>query len=126
MQPQPISLRLYDDEIKRLEEIARKTGSLAATGKNAGNPSWRTLIKRIANNELEVTMSANAQVAQRNAGAIIAQLRQEPGFVSAEMVDWRESGGYVEPKISLESEGGIFEAWVNEGESVQDMNWQEA
>lgn len=54
-QPQPISLRLYDHEVKTLTAIAAQTDSKAATGTNAGKPSWRTLIKRIANGELEVT-----------------------------------------------------------------------
>ncbi len=35
-----------------LEELAQATNSLAKTGKYAGQPSWRALIRRIADGEL--------------------------------------------------------------------------
>lgn len=40
-----------------LNKIATETGSLAERGDNAGNPSWRTLLRRIADGELKVIPS---------------------------------------------------------------------
>jgi hypothetical protein len=37
-----------------LEEIAAATNSIAERGSNAGEPSWRALLRRIANGELKV------------------------------------------------------------------------
>lgn len=48
------SVRLKQSEVESLTAIAAKTESIAATSVNAGKPSWRTLIKRIAHGELKV------------------------------------------------------------------------
>ncbi len=49
------SLELTPAEWRALERLAADTASEAPTGPNAGRPSWRTLIKRIADNELTIT-----------------------------------------------------------------------
>lgn len=48
------SVPLTDTQWKNLEQVAAKTGSLAERGDNAGGPSWRTLLRRIADGELVV------------------------------------------------------------------------
>lgn len=65
------------------------------------------------------------EIAQQYAASVIEQLSREEGFISAEMVDWRNSGGYCEPKIRMENEGGTWEAWAKDGESILDMKWME-
>lgn len=65
-------------------------------------------------------------IAQQYADVVIGQLSTEEGFIGAEMVDWRDNGGYCEPKIRMENEGGTWEAWARDGESVRDMKWVEA
>ncbi|HFQ94498.1 MAG TPA: hypothetical protein ENK32_10840 [Anaerolineae bacterium] len=37
-----------------LEELAEATESIARTGRNVGKPSWRALIRRIADGELQI------------------------------------------------------------------------
>ena len=54
-QPKPLAIRLYPAEIANLERVAAQVGSVAKTGKNAGKPSWRTLIKDVANGRLVVS-----------------------------------------------------------------------
>lgn len=49
------SLLLTLKEWARLQDIAAEVGSNAPTGSNAGNPSWRTLIRDIASSTLIVT-----------------------------------------------------------------------
>ena len=44
-------LKLTDEQWEMLLQLAAATGSLAPTGTSAGQPSWRTLIKRIADGE---------------------------------------------------------------------------
>ncbi len=39
-----------------LEELAEATDSIARTGRNVGKPSWRALIRRIADGELQVVL----------------------------------------------------------------------
>lgn len=51
----PIAIRLSDEEIAALLQIAQEMGSIAKTGQYAGEPSWRTLLKDIANGRLVVT-----------------------------------------------------------------------
>jgi hypothetical protein len=46
------SLELTPEQWAALEQLAAKTNSLAPTGPDAGRPSWRTLIRRIADHEL--------------------------------------------------------------------------
>ena len=46
------SLELTAAEWQTLEELAAATESIAPSGPNAGEPSWRTLIKRIADKEI--------------------------------------------------------------------------
>jgi hypothetical protein len=70
-------------------------------------------------------MSTNQRIARQYADRVIAQLSKEEGFIEAEMVDWRESSGYCEPKIRLTNEYGTFEAWARDGESIEDMDWGE-
>ena len=47
-------LELPLDSWKALEDLAESTGSLAKGGPYTGKPSWRTLIRRIANGGLKV------------------------------------------------------------------------
>jgi hypothetical protein len=49
------SLELTPDEWGALDRLAAATSSQAPTGPNAGRPSWRTLIKRIADHELTIS-----------------------------------------------------------------------
>lgn len=70
-------------------------------------------------------MSANQIIAQKAAKEAINQLSQDELFISARMIDWRESNGYCEPKIRLENEYGKFEGWVSDGQSVDDVQWEE-
>jgi len=46
------SIPLTRAQWRTLERIAAETGSTAERGDNAGNPSWRTLLRRIADGEL--------------------------------------------------------------------------
>ena len=46
------SLELTAAEWEVIENLAAATESTAPSGPNAGEPSWRTLIKRIANKEI--------------------------------------------------------------------------
>ncbi len=48
-------LELPPDSWKALDDLAETTNSLAEAGPNAGSPSWRTLIRRIADGKLQVT-----------------------------------------------------------------------
>jgi len=48
------SIPLTRMQWKALERIAAETGSIAERGDNAGNPSWRTLLRRMADGELTV------------------------------------------------------------------------
>lgn len=50
------SLELTPSQWASLIEIAAQTASLAPSGPTAGQASWRTLIKRIADYEMEVRM----------------------------------------------------------------------
>lgn len=52
MTQQRRSLPLQSHEWQRLEELAVETGSVATRGRTAGEPSWRNLVKRIANGSL--------------------------------------------------------------------------
>ena len=52
------SLELTADQWAALERLAEQTASAAPTGPNAGQPSWRTLIKRIADHDLHITRQA--------------------------------------------------------------------
>ena len=68
----------------------------------------------------------NSAVAQEYANHVIAELKkQQEGFISAKMIDYRESNGYCEPLIKMECEAGTFTAWARCGESVADMKWKE-
>lgn len=49
------SLLLTPKEWASLEKVAAELGSTAPTGGSAGKPSWRTLIKNIADDALIVT-----------------------------------------------------------------------
>jgi hypothetical protein len=46
------SLELTAAEWEVIESLAAETESIAPSGPNAGKPSWRTLIKRIADKEI--------------------------------------------------------------------------
>lgn len=50
------SLKLTAQQWAVLESLAAQTNSAPPTGTNAGQPSWRTLIKRIADGEIVVTL----------------------------------------------------------------------
>jgi len=45
------SFKLTDEQMAHLQALAAATNSLAPTGTTAFQPSWRTLIKRIADGE---------------------------------------------------------------------------
>jgi hypothetical protein len=49
------SLPLMPDEWERLEQLAKVHQTLAPTGPNAGKPSWRSLIKEIAQDRFILT-----------------------------------------------------------------------
>lgn len=48
------SLKLTDAEWNKLDDLSKKFNTTASTGTTFGNPSWRALIKAIANNEIEL------------------------------------------------------------------------
>lgn len=52
--PAPDTIRLSDEEKAVLTEIAAQVGSVSRTGPTTGQPSWRTLVKDIANHRLKV------------------------------------------------------------------------
>lgn len=47
-------LKLPPDSWQRLEALAQATDSVARAGPYRGSPSWRTLIRRIADGELQI------------------------------------------------------------------------
>lgn len=49
------TLDLTSEEWMALEKLAEKMKSLSLTGINAKQPSWRTLIKEIANGTITLT-----------------------------------------------------------------------
>jgi hypothetical protein len=49
------SLELTPEQWAVLDRIAAQTSSFAPSGPSAGQPSWRTLIERIAERKMEVT-----------------------------------------------------------------------
>ena len=55
------SLELTEAQWQQLEELAVATGSKAEKGTSKGKPSWRTLIRRIAEGDIkiEVTHTSN-------------------------------------------------------------------
>jgi hypothetical protein len=52
------SLTLSPDEWATLERLAAETGSEAQRGPTPGEPSWRTLVKRIAKGELKIKVKS--------------------------------------------------------------------
>jgi hypothetical protein len=50
------SLELTPAQWAAIEEIAERTGSIAPSGPTAGRASWRTLMKRIAEREVEIVL----------------------------------------------------------------------
>jgi hypothetical protein len=48
------SLELTASQWASLDQLAAMTDSLAPSGPTAGQASWRTLIKRIADQEMEI------------------------------------------------------------------------
>ena len=53
------SLKLTAQQWAVLESLAAQTGSAPPTGTNAGQPSWRTLIKRIADGDITLSPPHN-------------------------------------------------------------------
>ena len=49
------SLTLTPAQWAELDRLAVKTNSLAPSGPGAGKPSWRSLIKRIADHDITIT-----------------------------------------------------------------------
>ena len=49
------SLELTAEQWKTLESLAAETNATAPSGPNAGKPSWRTLIKQIAEKQIALT-----------------------------------------------------------------------
>ena len=47
------SLPLDATQWQHLDELARRLGAVAPTGKHARQPSWRTLIRRLADGEYD-------------------------------------------------------------------------
>jgi hypothetical protein len=68
------SLELTPDQWASLEALAEAVGSIAPTGPNAGQPSWRSLIKRLANgggfgsDTLTVTFNSNYSTEEGTSG----------------------------------------------------------
>lgn len=48
------SIKLNIKLWKRLDEIAKETDSISSRGITSGQPSWRTLLRRIAEGKLMV------------------------------------------------------------------------
>jgi len=48
------SLELTAAQHRKLQALARKTGSTATTGPTAGKPSWRRLVARIGDGEIQI------------------------------------------------------------------------
>lgn len=48
------SLTLPPDVFEALDKLAIETNSLAKAGPNAGSPSWRALIRRLARGEFKL------------------------------------------------------------------------
>jgi len=72
-------------------------------------------------------MSRQEMLVQQAADAAIQWLRgNEPGFVSAVMIDWRTRQSIVEPKIQMTTLLGTWEAWAEDGEAIEHLRWQEA
>jgi hypothetical protein len=55
------SLELTPAQWQRLEDMAAALDTTAPTGSNAGKPSWRTLIKKIANGSLDISRKECSQ-----------------------------------------------------------------
>lgn len=53
--PAPATIRLTETEIETLNQLAAQVGSVARTGPTAGTPSWRTLVKDIANHRVSIS-----------------------------------------------------------------------
>lgn len=48
------SLKLTEEEWKNLQDLAEKHEVFATRGTHTGDPSWRTLMKQIANGEIKI------------------------------------------------------------------------
>ncbi len=49
------SMELTPEQWRRLDDLAAKLVAKAPTGPNAGRPSWRSLIKLLADGDLSIT-----------------------------------------------------------------------
>lgn len=60
------SLELTPEQWANLEALAEAIGSIAPTGPNAGMTSWRSLIKQLANDQLQISLQpVDAKTAQQ-------------------------------------------------------------
>lgn len=57
----PIAVRLTKDEERELNAWAERTNSIAQFGTNAGRPSWRTMLRRLARGELTIEERAEVE-----------------------------------------------------------------
>jgi hypothetical protein len=80
----PQAIKLSEAEIGALNSLAKSTGSIASTSTNAGQPSWRVLVKRIARKELLVIDKAKLETAESDALATWQQLRNRYDDLMAE------------------------------------------
>jgi multidrug efflux system outer membrane protein len=55
------SLELTPEQWEHLDKLAAALDATAPTGSNAGKPSWRTMIKEIANDTFDITRKDNSQ-----------------------------------------------------------------
>jgi hypothetical protein len=53
--------KLQDEAVEALEALAACSGSIAASGQYAGQPSWRTMLRRLAEGELVLVDPASGQ-----------------------------------------------------------------
>ena len=56
------SIKLSPADWQQLQEVAAATNSLATKGVKTGQPSWRALVRRIAQKELKVTVKTCPEV----------------------------------------------------------------
>jgi len=76
------SIPLPPELWRRLDELAEETSSLAKAGKRFGKPSWRTMLRRIAEGEI-----------------VLLEKSQSGGLVQE-----TECGGICREDIGLESD----------------------
>ena len=61
------SLELTNEQWAVIEQLAAQTASLAPSGPTAKTPSWRTLIKRIADGDFLLIVADGTETIERDA-----------------------------------------------------------